>query len=287
MGVPTLFEGLEKILSSLQKSRLYVIAARPSMGKTAFMLSLAKNAALQNHAAGIFSLEMSSEELAGRLMSQINQVELQKITNAKLSQNEFESIVVKGTKVVEKLNIYIDDTASISITELKSKARRLVKTKGVKLIIIDYLQLMSGSNGANTNRNREQEISEISRKLKGMAKELDVPVIALSQLSRDVEKRGGEKRPQLSDLRESGAIEQDADCVMFMYRPEYYGITTDLEGNSLPKGFTEVIIAKNRGGGLGTANFIFTGKYVDFEDINNAHIEHTNIQPNKDFWVLQ
>jgi replicative DNA helicase len=281
IGIPTQFQDLDRILNNLQPAKLYVVAARPGMGKTAFTLALAKNIAFQNKAVGFFSLEMNAIELGLRFNSQLNQIELSKIASAKINMQEFEAIHAK-TRLIENMNIYIDDTPALSILELRAKARRMVKAKGVECIIIDYMQLMRGS--STKGGNREQEISEISRNLKALSKELNIPVIALSQLSRDVEKRGGEPRPKLSDLRESGSIEQDADTVMFLYRPEYYNISTDNDGNMLPDGLTETIVAKNRSGSLDTAKMIFTGKYVDFTDHNQANTSFHQSKDNEKNW---
>ncbi len=263
-GVPSGFSALDRVTSGWQPSDLVIIAARPGMGKTAFVVSALRNAAIdfQNPVA-IFSLEMSSVQLVNRMISAEAELESEKIKRGDLADYEWEQIMHKTDKL-SQAQIFIDDTPALSILELRAKSRRLVAQHGVKLLIIDYLQLMSGDAGKGGG-NREQEIASISRALKGIAKELNVPVIALSQLSRAVETRGGDKRPQLSDLRESGSIEQDADMVMFLYRPEYYGLDTDESGMPL-SGLGEVIIAKNRNGRTDTINLKFIGKYTKFTD---------------------
>ena len=252
-GVPTGFPSLDRITYGWQPTDLIILAARPSVGKTAFALNLARTAALhptKPTAVGFFSLEMSSSQLVQRILSAESEIWLEKIARGKLEEHEMKQLYKKGIDRLSKAPIYIDDSAALNIFELRAKCRRLKNKHNVGMIIIDYLQLMSGS--ADRNSNREQEISKISRDLKGLAKELQVPIIALSQLSREVEKRKeGNKMPQLSDLRESGAIEQDADMVMFLYRPEYYDVTTDEMGES-NKGETHVKIAKHRNGSLDT-----------------------------------
>jgi replicative DNA helicase len=261
-GVTTGFVELDKMTNGWQSSDLIIVAARPGMGKTAFTLSLAKNAATSGKAVAFFSLEMANVQLVQRLISMEAHVNSKKLRNGQLDEQEWKRL----HDAVDKLStvpIYIDDTPGINIFELRAKCRRLKQNHDISMIIIDYLQLMAGA--PNDKRgNREQEISSISRALKGLAKELHVPVIALSQLSRAVESRGGDKRPQLSDLRESGAIEQDADIVTFIYRPGYYGVE---EGDAgVPTDLTEIIIAKHRNGSLGTVNLRFVPHFVKFED---------------------
>ena len=263
-GIPTGFTELDKLTSGWQPSSLNILAARPGMGKTAFVLSLARNAALvYDKPVAIFSLEMSSIQLTLRLISSEASIESSKLKNAQMSDEDWKK-VTSATEQLSQANIIIDDTPALNIFELRAKCRRMKLQSDIQMIIIDYLQLMQGGKDSG---NREQEVSMISRSLKGLAKELNVPVIALSQLNRSVETRGGSKRPQLSDLRESGSIEQDADIVSFIYRPEYYGIMESEEGQSM-KGVAEVIIAKHRNGGLGTINLRFVGEFTRFEDID-------------------
>src|SRR5512138_498194 len=253
-GVPSGFSSLDRITYGFQNTDLIILAARPSVGKTAFALNLARNAALhptKPTPVAFFSLEMSAGQLVQRILSAESEIWLEKINRGKLEEHEMKQLYKKGIERLSNAPIFIDDTAALNIFELRAKCRRLKNKHNLGIIIIDYLQLMSGA-GDNKNSNREQEISRISRDLKGLAKELQVPIIALSQLSREVEKRKeGAKIPQLSDLRESGAIEQDADMVMFLYRPEYYDITANEMGES-NKGETHVRIAKHRNGALDT-----------------------------------
>ncbi len=253
-GVPSGFNILDRITYGWQASDLIILAARPSVGKTAFALNLARNAALhptKPTPVAFFSLEMSASQLVQRILSAESEIWLEKISRGRLEEHEMKQLYKKGIERLASAPIHIDDTAALNIFELRAKCRRLRNKHNVGLIIIDYLQLMSGT-GENRNSNREQEISRISRDLKGLAKELQIPIVALSQLSREVEKRSqGNKMPQLSDLRESGAIEQDSDLVMFMYRPEYYDITANELGES-NKGETHIRIAKHRNGQLET-----------------------------------
>ncbi len=253
-GVPSGFASLDRVTYGWQNTDLIILAARPSVGKTAFALNLARNAAL--HASkptpiAFFSLEMSSGQLVQRILSAESEIWLEKIARGKLEEHEMKQLYARGIQRLAQAPIFIDDTPALNIFELRAKCRRLKNKHNIGAIIIDYLQLMSGT-GDNRSSNREQEISNISRNLKALAKELNVPIIALSQLSREVEKRKeGAKIPQLSDLRESGAIEQDADLVMFLYRPEYYDITSNEMGES-NKGETIIKIAKHRNGSLET-----------------------------------
>lgn len=266
-GIPSGFKSVDNITSGWQGSDLIILAARPGMGKTAFVLNLARNASVEGERPGvIFSLEMSKEQLADRLISAETGVDFGKIKNRNL--NEFDWNLINGNKMNNLINskIFIDDTPSIPIQVLRSKVIRLKKKHNIGWIVVDYLQLMRGERDGKGG-NREQEISSISRGLKGIAKELNVPVIALSQLSRAVESRpGAMKRPMLSDLRESGSIEQDADQVVFLFRPEYYGMVEDAEGNSTV-GQCEVIFAKNRHGVLDTAVVEFNGSIMKFVDL--------------------
>ena len=266
-GIPSGFNSLDKITSGWQKSDLVIIAARPGMGKTAFTLSLVRNAAVMNNTpVALFSLEMSSTQLVSRLISAESELDATKINSGQLENYEWEQLKHK-TNIISKAPIYIDDTPSLSVSELRTKCRKLKVKHDIQMIVIDYLQLLTSNNLFNKGTfNREQEISYISRSLKSIAKELEVPVITPSQLSRAVETRGGDKRPMLSDLRESGAIEQDADIVMFLYRPEYYGLFSEDNDFNI-KGITELIIAKHRNGPLDTAFAKFINKYVKFEDI--------------------
>ena len=268
-GIPTGFTDLDKLTSGWQPSDLIIVAARPGMGKTALTLSMARNIAVgQDIPVAFFSLEMSSVQLITRLISSETELSSEKLRTGNLEKHEWEMLNVK-VKSLEKAPLFIDDTPSLSIFDLRAKARRLSSQHGIKLIVIDYLQLMTGGASAK-NGNREQEISTISRNLKALAKELSVPVIALSQLSRAVETRGGSKRPLLSDLRESGAIEQDADIVSFIFRPEYYDIDTWDDGSEeSTKGQAEFIIAKHRNGGLDNIRLKFIGQLGKFDNLDN------------------
>lgn len=267
-GVATGFNDLDRITSGWQKSDFIIVAARPAMGKTAFVLSMARNAAVDfNVPVAFFSLEMSSVQLVNRLISAEAELDSEKIKKGNLLDYEWQQLHAKVDPLM-RAPIFIDDTAALSVLELRAKTRRLKAQHDIGLIIIDYLQLMTAGEGGASKGNREQEIAYISRSLKNIAKELNVPVIALSQLSRAVETRGGDKKPQLSDLRESGSIEQDADMVTFLYRPEYYNITQDEEGNDL-KDTGEVIIAKHRNGQLGNVRLRFVGKYTKFTNLNS------------------
>jgi replicative DNA helicase len=255
-GVPSGFTGLDRVTYGWQNSDLIILAARPAVGKTAFALNLARNAAMhptKPTPVALFSLEMSAGQLVQRILSAESEIWLEKISRGKMEEHEMKQLYARGIQRLSQAPLFIDDTPALNIFELRAKCRRLKNKHNIGMIIIDYLQLMSGT-GEGKNSNREQEISNISRNLKGLAKELNIPIIALSQLSRAVEQRGakeGSRVPQLSDLRESGAIEQDADMVMFLYRPEYYDLTTSAEGENI-KGLTEVKIAKHRNGTLET-----------------------------------
>ncbi|WP_017258735.1 replicative DNA helicase [Pedobacter arcticus] len=271
-GVPSGFTALDRVTNGWQKSDLIIIAARPAMGKTAFVLTCARNAAVQfNKPVVVFSLEMSSVQLTNRLISGEAEIEQEKIRKGQLEPWEWQQMTSKIGKLSEA-PLIIDDTPALNVFEFRAKCRRLKAQYDIQMIIIDYLQLMQGKSdgkGGGGGGNREQEISSISRALKQVAKELSVPVIALSQLSRAVENRpGGSKKPMLSDLRESGAIEQDADMVLFLYRPEYYGLDQDENGNPTA-GVGEVIIAKHRNGETCTVPLRFIGKYVKFTDLED------------------
>lgn len=252
-GVPSGFAALDAITGGWQKTDLIILAARPAVGKTAFALNLAMNAALNGKPMGVavFSLEMGNTQLVKRLLSMVTEVKLEGISRGKMEDHEMIQLTERMDKLVNA-PIYLDDSAGLNIFELRAKCRRLKVKHDIQMVVIDYLQLMNGGNESK-NGNREQEISKISRELKGLAKELNIPIIALSQLSRAVETRSGDKGkiPQLSDLRESGAIEQDADMVLFIYRPEYHGINNDENGESV-KGETHINIAKHRNGRLDT-----------------------------------
>ncbi|WP_395064020.1 replicative DNA helicase [Flavobacterium sp.] len=267
-GIATGFDKLDKITSGWQPSDLVIIAARPGMGKTAFVLSMARNVAIDfGHPVALFSLEMSSVQLITRLISSETGLSSEKLRTGKLEKHEWEQLSVK-VKDLEKAPLFIDDSPSLSIFDLRAKARRLASQHGIKLIIVDYLQLMTAGGNGKGGGNREQEISTISRNLKALAKELEVPVIALSQLSRAVETRGSSKRPLLSDLRESGAIEQDADIVSFIYRPEYYKIEEwDDDDQSPTAGQAEFIIAKHRNGSLENVRLKFIGNLGKFDNL--------------------
>jgi replicative DNA helicase len=256
-GVPTGYEDLDKLTAGLQPSDLIIVAGRPSMGKTAFSLNIAANAAFAGVGVAVFSLEMAKEQLVLRMLCSEARVNNSKVRSGYLAERDFPKLANAAGRLHEAL-IYIDDTPAISVLELRAKARRLVRdrTKKVGLIVIDYLQLMRGMGGA---ANREQEISEISRSLKALAKELAVPVIAISQLNRRVEDRG-DRRPMMSDLRESGAIEQDADVIMFIYRDEVYN------QNSEEKGKAEIIVAKQRNGPIDTVGLTFLNEFMRFEN---------------------
>lgn len=268
-GVPSGFDKLDKLTSGWQPSDLIIVAARPGMGKTALTLSMARNISVgQNIPVAFFSLEMSSVQLITRLISSETGLSSEKLRTGSLEKHEWEQLNVK-VKGLEKAPLFIDDTPSLSIFDLRAKARRLASQHGIKLIVIDYLQLMTAG-GSQKGGNREQEISTISRNLKALAKELNVPVIALSQLSRAVETRGGSKRPLLSDLRESGAIEQDADIVSFIYRPEYYKIEEwDDEERTPTDGQAEFIVAKHRNGGLENIRLKFLGHLGKFDNLDD------------------
>lgn len=262
-GIPTGFIDLDYKLSGLQPSDLILVAARPSMGKTAFVLNIAQYVAFKkDRATAIFSLEMSKEQLVNRLFSLESQVDAQALRTGNMKDSDWEKLI-EGAGIIGKSKLIIDDTPGISVSELRSKCRKYKLEHGLDLIIIDYLQLMTGSVGKRSE-SRQQEISEISRSLKGLARELNVPVIALSQLSRAVESRP-DKRPMLSDLRESGAIEQDADMVCFIHRPEYYKIFQDDRGNDL-RGMAEIVIAKHRNGAVGEVLLRFKGEFTRFSN---------------------
>jgi len=260
-GIPTGFIDFDKYSSGLHNSDLVVIAARPGMGKTAFVLGMAKNIAMKEKIPiAVFSLEMSKQQVAQRLMSAQSGIDLQRLRNGKIRENEWTKLASAIEKLAE-CKLYIDDSAFLTVMDLRSRARMMVSTYGIKMIIVDYLQLMQST--SNYKGNKVQEITEISQNLKGIAKELNIPVIAVSQLSREVEKRD-KKRPQLSDLRESGSIEQDADMVVFIYRDEYY------DEQSSKKGQAELIIAKHRNGPTGKVGLQFNKRYALFSNLTQS-----------------
>lgn len=269
-GVPSGFTKLDKMTAGWQASDLVILAARPAMGKTAFSLSMAKNMAVdQRIPTAFFSLEMSKVQLVNRLISNVCEITGEKLRTGKLAPFEWEQLD-KNIKQLYGAPLYIDDTPSLSVFELRTKARRLHREHKIRIIMIDYLQLMNAS-GMSFN-SRQEEVSVISRSLKGLAKELGIPILALSQLNRGVESRpDDDKRPQLSDLRESGAIEQDADIVTFIHRPEYYRIYQDSQGRDL-RGRAEIIIAKHRNGSVGDVLLNFKGQYVRFENMEDGNV---------------
>lgn len=274
-GIPSGFTALDEVTSGWQNSDLVIIAARPAMGKTAFVLSMARNmAVIYQQPIAVFSLEMSSVQLVNRLIASETELGSEKIKNGRLTEDEWKHLHSK-IKTLMTAPILVDDTPALSIFELRAKCRRLKQKYDIKVIIIDYLQLMTA--GADMRGNREQEVSMISRQLKIIAKELNVPVLALSQLNRGVELRTGDsKKPMLSDLRESGAIEQDADMVLFIHRPEKYGIMTDAQGNSL-KGIADIIIAKHRNGAVGEIQLRFRSELTQFCDLETTSPFHSDM----------
>ncbi len=268
-GLNTGFDGINRKTNGWQRSDLIIIAARPAMGKTAFVLSMMKKMAVDmQQPVALFSLEMSNVQLVRRLMGNVCEISGEKLRSGQLAKHEWAQLDARVTQMYNA-PVYVDDTPSLSVFELRTKARRLVREHGVQIIMIDYLQLMNAQ-GMSYN-SRQEEVSTISRSLKGLAKELDIPIIALSQLNRGVEQREGNegKRPQLSDLRESGAIEQDADIVCFIHRPEYYKIYEDERGRDL-RGKAEFIIAKHRNGAVGDVLLNFRSEFARFEDPNDS-----------------
>jgi len=281
-GVPSGFHDLDKITGGWQRSDMIVLAARPGMGKTAFVLSMARNMAVDHDIpVAVFSLEMSAVQLVQRLISSETEINSDKFRKGNLEEHEYQQLHSRCGKL-SKAPLFIDDTPGLNIFELRAKCRRLKAQHGIDMVIIDYLQLMSAGSDKG---NREQEISSISRSIKGIAKELDVPIIALSQLSRNVETRGGDKRPLLSDLRESGAIEQDADIVAFIYRAEYYGITEHPDGIDTA-GLGELILAKHRHGALDTIKMKFVknlAKFANYDTFGDLGVGGGAMQPNAAF----
>ena len=258
-GVETSFADLDRLTSGFQSSDLILLAARPSMGKTALALNIAMNAALKNNIVAIFSLEMSKEQLGHRLLSSYSGINSHSLSTGKISNSEF-SDLINALELITDSNLFIDDTAGLSVLDLRSKSRQIKNEHGLNFIVIDYLQLMQGNSHKNYDFNRQQEISEISRNLKALARELKVPILALSQLSRSVELRA-DKRPMLSDLRESGSLEQDADMVMFLYREEYYDRETENANTA------ELVVAKNRNGPTTTINLQFEKECMRFASL--------------------
>jgi replicative DNA helicase len=259
-GITTGFIGMDKMTSGLHNSDLLILAARPAMGKSAFAINIATNVAIKaNVPVAIFNLEMSKEQVVNRILCSEAMVDSNKLRTGQLDDGDWMKLA-STSGILSEAPIYIDDTPGISIMEIRAKCRKLKMEKNIGFVVIDYLQLITASN-TRKNGSREQEISEISRSLKILAKELDVPVLALSQLSRSVEKRQDDKRPMLSDLRESGAIEQDADIVMFIHREDYYNPETE------NKNVAEIIFAKHRGGSTGTVNLRWLGNYTKFLDL--------------------
>ncbi len=273
-GVPSGYTALDRVTTGWQKSDLIILAARPAMGKTALALSMARNIAVEyKKPVAVFSLEMSAVQLVTRLISSETELPASKLRKGDLAEYEWHQLNSKIHSLTDA-KIFIDDTPALSIFELRAKCRRLKQQHDIQMVFVDYLQLMTL--GRDTRGNREQEISTISRSLKALAKELNVPVLTLSQLSRAVETRpGGSRRPILSDLRESGAIEQDADIVMFIYRPEYYGIEQFDDGQS-SKGVAEIIIAKHRNGPTADVRLRFVDRFAKFEDADTAPADGAN-----------
>jgi replicative DNA helicase len=259
-GVASGFTDLDEMTSGFQPADLIIVAARPSMGKTAFCLNIAQHAAIEDHVpVAFFSLEMSKESLVQRMLTSEARVDSQRLRRGMLRDDEF-PMLARAAGILSSAPIWIDDSPGITLLEMRSKARRLKADSGIGMVIVDYLQLMQGHSSAE---NRQQEVSQISRGLKALAKELNVPVVALSQLSRAPEQRTGDHRPQLSDLRESGAIEQDADLIMFLFREEMYGGPIDKDGNSI-EGKAELIVGKQRNGPTGLVNLHFYKQFTRF-----------------------
>jgi replicative DNA helicase len=262
-GIPTGFTDLDNTLAGLQPADMILIAARPSMGKTALALNMAEYEAFhENRCVAIFSLEMSKEQLVNRLISMESHVDAQKIRTGNLENAEWTELLYSANTIGES-RLIIDDTPAITVAELRTKCRKYKAEQGLEAVFIDYLQLMTGSGSKSSSDSRQQEVSEISRQLKSLARELKVPIVALSQLSRAAESRPNH-RPMLSDLRESGAIEQDADVVMFIYRDDYYNPDTD------KKGIAEIIIAKQRNGPVGTVELSWQGQYTKFGNLEGG-----------------
>ena len=283
-GIPSGFVELDRYTAGFQPGTLIILAARPAMGKTAFALSIARNMAVNfDKPIAFFSLEMTAVELAMRLISAESGISGDKLKKGEHLPDWEKEMLYQKAQHLGDAPIYIDDTPQLTIFELRAKCRRLKQSKGIQMIFIDYLQLMQGNTENNKNGNREQEISYISHQLKALSKELEVPVLALSQLSRAVETRGGSKKPMLSDLRESGAIEQDADIVMFIYRPEYYDILEDDKGST--RGMADIILAKHRSGGVGEVRLRFINQFAKFENPDIVDVDGIGggMMPNSSF----
>ncbi|MDO5760590.1 MAG: replicative DNA helicase, partial [Bacteroidota bacterium] len=276
-GIESGFVELDRCINGFQPGTLIILAARPAMGKTAFAVSMARNIAVQSHkAVAIFSLEMTAMELTMRLISSEVEIEGNNLKRGDQMTKAQIQVIKERTQALNDAPIYIDDNPGLSIFDLRAKCRRLKQAHDIQMVFIDYLQLMTGGEGRN-NGNREQEISFISRQLKALSKELGIPILALSQLSRAVETRGGSKEPVLSDLRESGAIEQDADIVMFVYRPEYYNIMEDENGST--QGVAYIDIAKNRAGATSKARLGFKRQFVKFYNIGQEYSSSMSSMP--------
>jgi replicative DNA helicase len=286
-GVPSGFVDLDRLTGGWQRSDLIIVAARPGMGKTAFVLSMARNMAVDNKKpVAFFSLEMTSDQLVARLIASEAELSASALRRGQLQSFEWEQLNARITKLINA-PIYIDDTPALSLFELRAKCRRLKAQYDIEMVIVDYIQLMTTGGDRKSGGNREQEISAISRSLKSLAKELNIPVIALSQLNRSVETRStaqGSKKPQLSDLRESGAIEQDADLVLFIYRPEYYKIMEDENGNST-EGKAQIIVAKHRNGATEEFWLQFINKFARFQDLPSVSLDSypQPLSPNSGF----
>ena len=273
-GVPSGFAQLDSVISGFKPGELIILAARPSMGKTAYAVSMAVNQSLNRKIpVAFFSMEMSEMQVTNRITSIIREIPLRFLINQDVHGQMFERLML-GVPILKDVPLYIDDTGAIKLMELRSKLRKLVIREGVKIAFIDYLGLMGADR--QKGKNREQEVSEFSAGLKSIAKELDIPIVALCQLNREVEKRG-DRRPQLSDLRDSGSIEQDADMVMFLFRPEYHNIKNDENGQAIAEGHTEIIIAKNRNGGIGSVEAHFNKEYAKFSNISFGY--ETSTEP--------
>ena len=283
-GMPTGFVELDRMTAGFQPGTLIILAARPAMGKTAFALTMARNIAVDmKKPIAFFSLEMTAVELVMRLISSESGISGERLKKGEKLPDWEKAQLYARSQALTEAPIYIDDTPQLSIFELRAKCRRLKQQHNIQMVFIDYLQLMQGGGEQSRNGNREQEISLISRQLKALSKELELPVLALSQLSRAVETRGGTKKPQLSDLRESGAIEQDADIVMFIYRPEYYQIYEDNSGSTL--GMADILLAKHRSGETGEVRLKFIKQFAKFEnrDETNNYNMSTGLGPNEGF----